>query len=555
MFSRGDVAITAVAVCAVSMILPSHYWSLSYICSDVGLYVFAAVAYFLLCQFRPKPAPKKLCQDKIATEVEVVTVSQVELSATVQDEAEEIEQHEEPKFNVTEHIDLMQKHASARNISGTIKVFRIIQQSGVCLNSLMYNIVLQAWINCGNIQAAEDWMEDIKEAGMADELSFNIVIKALVKAYALDKAKDALEGMQSASVQPSSTAFDEVLGGFARESRFSDGLALVENMHAQGAQPTGATLNNIAKLMNGARNIDQSCGRMQQILSKYNLDGTGSLVPVPWPRLAALISQAKVAMAASCAHEVHVTGSFPQIKAVRRRLKQQGFLDKSESCAWPLDGHWETDHGLTVVVEGKMVRWSGQRASKLRFTNEDRSKCTLMLYGEVAQGTLVSPALAPDASKSLRWNNGDVWHSYGGRVIGSDTLHAQTMTKMLKDNVQDQMYSARAKASLKCVSKQALGLPSILDDTISQFLGNDLYHIRVQFESKWNPSALDEDELPLTEADNDICGSLSRRHPRVGLRHCWAERDANKCGQRTLVNGEEVDENAFSRHVRAVQWA
>jgi len=117
------------------------------------------------------------------------------------------------------------------------------------------------------------------------------------------------------------------------------------------------------------------------------------------------------------------------------------------------------------------------------------------------------------------------------------------------------MYSARAKASLRCVSKQALGLPSILDDTISQFLGNDLYYIRVQFESKWNPSALDEDELPLTEADNDICGSLSRRHPRVGLRHCWAERDANKCGQRTLVNGEEVDENAFSRHVRAVQWA
>lgn len=557
MFSRSDVAIAAVAVCAISMTVPSHYWSVSYICSDVGLYVFAAVAYFLLCQFRPKPPPKKRCQDKLATEVEVANVSQVELSASVQDETEKIEQHEEPKFNVTEHIELMQKHASARNISGTMKVFRLIQQNGECMNSLMYNIVLQAWINCGNIQAAEDWMEDIKEAGMADELSYNIVIRALVKAYALDKAKDALEGMQRAGVQPSSTACDELLGGFARESRFEDGLALVENMHAHCAQPTAATLNNIAKLMNGARNIGQSFGRVQHILSKYNLDvkTLGSPVPVPWPRLAALISQEKVSMAAACAHEVHVTGSFPQIKAVRRRLKQHGFLDKSESCAWPLDGHWETDHGLTVVVEGKIVRWSGQRASKLRFTNEDRSKCTLMLYGEVAQGTLVSPALAPDASKSLRWNNGDVWHSYGGRVIGSDTLHGQTMTKMLKDTVQDQMYSARSKASLKCVSKQALGLPSILDDTISQFLGNDLYYIRVQFESKWNPSTLDEDELPLMEADNDICSTLSRRHPRVGLRHCWAERDANKCGQRTLVNGEEVDEDAFSRHVRAVQWA
>jgi len=259
---------------------------------------------------------------------------------------------------------------------------------------------------------------------------------------------------------------------------------------------------------------------------------------------------------APCTHEIDVTGSLNQIKAVRKTLKQHGFLDKSEGEAWPLDGHWETDYNLTVVVEGKIVRWSGQRASRLRFTSEDRSACELKLYGENAHGHLVSPPHAPDARKMLMWDNGDVWYSYDGRVIGQDTLFSQTMTKTVRDKAQDEAYRARSKEVLKCVSRQGLGVPTILEENITKFLGNDLYHVRLHFASKWNPSPVDDDEeLPLFDADADMCDSLSRRHPHVGLRHCWVDRTAECCGQRTLVNGLEVDEGCFSRHVGAVSWA
>jgi len=250
-----------------------------------------------------------------------------------------------------------------------------------------------------------------------------------------------------------------------------------------------------------------------------------------------------------------MTGSLAQIKGVRRTLKQKGFLDEAEKDASPLDGHWETDHGLTVVIEGKLVRWSGQRASRLRFTSKDRQTCALVLYGEATHGQLVLPALAPSATKTLRWDNGDVWHSYDGRTIGHDILFSQTMTKPLRDKMQDQMYRARANVMLRCVSKQSLGLPLIFEDAITAFLSNDLYYVRVLFESKWNnPSRRNQDEMLSLETDTDICGIISRRHPRIGIRHCWAEVGSDCCGQRTLVNGEEVDEECFSRHIRAVSW-
>lgn len=227
-------------------------------------------------------------------------------------------------------------------------------------------------------------------------------------------------------------------------------------------------------------------------------------------------------------------------------------MDKSEN-GWPLDGHWETDHGLTVVIEGKMVRWSGRHASRLHFTNGERSACTLSLYRESAHGQLVQ-GQAPVATKSIRWSNGDTWCALDGRAIGQHVVFRQSMSKTSRDEEQGDMYRARARAVLKCVSKQALQMPAIFEDTITQFLGNDLYCVRVRFESRWNPSFKEEEDLPSSDWSSDFCEAMSRRHPQVGLRHCWADKSVNGCGQRTLANGEELSESSFNQHIKAVSW-
>jgi pentatricopeptide repeat protein len=517
----------------------------------ITLFATAACWIFLQRRFTPKPQSK-----------ESETTKDVDMTDTPKAEDSEESQ-------VCKQLSLMQKYAAECDISSTMKQLHLIEQSSVALTSTMYNIVLQAWSNCGNIQAAEDWMDQALEVGLADQESFKILIGALVRARALNQAKDRLKEMQESGLQVPPEVFDDLLQGLIQEGCYDDGLALLEDMQRRSVPPTTSTKCMIFKLLNSSRKVDHSLRRMKRLLVTYDLESlahekaavsesctmSASSGPAPVPRFAAVIAQAEQNSSAPCLHQVRITGGLAQIRTVRKTLKQQGFLDKTEEDAQPLDGHWETDHGLTVVVEGKIVRWSGQRASRLRYTKEDRSSCIMRLYGEDVNGRVTSTAITPDASKSLSWDNGEFWHSYDGRVIGQDTLFSQCMSKPKRDAVQDSLYQAQFTGILKTLCKQSLGIPSILEDRITQFVGSELFYLHLCFASSWNPSKVDEDELPMLDADSDICSFLSRRHPRVGIRHCWAESAIDRCGQRTLISGDEVDECRFRQHIGAICWS
>jgi len=443
----------------------------------------------------------------------------------------------------------MQRHAATKNIKGTLDEFRLIQRSGESLTSLMYNTVMRAWIKCGNVWAAENWMDEIKVGGMVDENSFVILTKALVMVRDLDKASALLDDMREVGLPPSSAIFDELLIGLARGGLFNEGMNLLQGIDVASVQPTSFILHMISELVNNARQINHSCTSMRQIFLKFELElnlakstdqklqhDTSQL-----PLLAVAALQTEKSATVPCVHDVEIKGSLSRVKAVRRTLKQHGFLDKSEEDAWPLDGHWQTDHGLTVVIERKIVRWSQQRASRLCFTSSDRCECELSVYGERTRGHLTQP-IASGAPRALKWDNGDVWHSYGGRVIWQTTLFSQSMTKILRDRLQDRACRERAAAVLKCVSRQGLHmLSTVLESTLLEYLGNDLYFLRVHFESN--------------SIRADVFNTISCGHPRVGFRHCWVKPSTGSLGQQTIVNGDLTDELSFNRHINAVSIA
>lgn len=595
-----DIAIFAAVVYAICLPASSSAWSYCNVGKDVKLFFFAVGAVWAARRYRSKQPQSHKGPDSAPSVCPAATKNAV---AVVRPSAIDRDESNDLKF--------IYKCAWERNIGGALSTFRSMKDSGCCLSPFLFNTMLQAFVNCGNIQAAEDWMDEIKEAGKADETSFNIFIKALVTARTLDKANDVLmKDMRRAGVPPNVTVFSEVLGGLVRESHCTQGFTLFNQMDILGLKPTSTICNSMTKLINASRNISQGIESFDRIFSKCTFDashrshteGVRSCIspdtllalPVPSPVLATVISQSKHTARASCAHEIHLSGNWRQMKAARRTLKQLGFLDKAEKCGSPLDGHWETDQGFTVVIEGKMVRWSERDASRLRFTTNDRRACVITLYGAASHGQLAHLADAPDGLEVLRWDNGDVWYQCDGRAVGQRVLFSQTMTRTLRDTMQDEMYCARASAVLKRVSTQTLHMPSVVEDAILQFLGNDLYYISVCFESRWNPSRSDEDgqlppkaiddlifdedepsmleasqnscvaggelpflaaTLPSVAADQDVCSSISRRHPHIGLRHCWADLSDNSCGQRTWVNGEELDEHCFCRHIGAVTWA
>lgn len=227
---------------------------------------------------------------------------------------------------------------------------------------------------------------------------------------------------------------------------------------------------------------------------------------------------------------VRIAGNLVQMRTVRKTLKNHGFLNKLTDEKFPLNGHWETEHGMRVVIEGKMVRWSQTRASQLQFMGADKGKCLLSIYGETTVGRVVQ-ATMPGTRTVLKWTNGDVWHSMDGCCIYQAMLLSQTMTKVLREDSQDEAVRACLSQRLRLLSRSGFGLLPDCLDHIKQFIGSTTFYVNINFNTKEGPPWMTE------ESRSDFLDSLSRHHSKVEFHHCWANEATQVHGVRTARQG------------------
>merc|ERR1712139_279513 len=92
--------------------------------------------------------------------------------------------------NVAKHIAMIRECAEKRNLEGAVSVFRTLEASGAELTPSMYNAVLDACVECGDMRRAELWMQKMKAANVTDVVSYNTLVKALVRTENFVKARN-----------------------------------------------------------------------------------------------------------------------------------------------------------------------------------------------------------------------------------------------------------------------------------------------------------------------------------------------------------------------------
>merc|ERR1719181_188369 len=113
--------------------------------------------------------------------------------------------------DIAKHITMIRNCASQNNLEGAMGVFKSLEQSGVDLNSVIYNTVLDACVECWDLKAAESWMDRMRKDGMTDVVSFNTLIKAYLQNNRLDKARHLMEEMRKQGLQPNRVTFNEFI--------------------------------------------------------------------------------------------------------------------------------------------------------------------------------------------------------------------------------------------------------------------------------------------------------------------------------------------------------
>merc|ERR1719161_2163350 len=104
--------------------------------------------------------------------------------------------------DINKHIAMIKACSRERDLQGAVDVFEGLKSSGTALNSMAYNSLLDACIQCNDSTQAQKLFEQMKSDGIFDVVSFNIVLKMYLKEKNHGQAQQLLKEMREHGLQP-----------------------------------------------------------------------------------------------------------------------------------------------------------------------------------------------------------------------------------------------------------------------------------------------------------------------------------------------------------------
>jgi pentatricopeptide repeat protein len=217
--------------------------------AELLMFCLAMAAYAVLFMQRTAKNPKFTANKLKAAEQDDKAVANVSpKNATLKANAPRNVNPSCP--DIAKQITMIRTHAAEKNLQGAFSVFESMEQSGIALNCIMYNTVLDACVECKDLKAAEAWMEGMKKAGMTDVVSFNTLIKAHLQSGSFDRARSLMRVMTSEGMKPNQVTFNEILNAMAGNGARKQMWSIIEEMQVAEVKPNQVTISILLKCLN-----------------------------------------------------------------------------------------------------------------------------------------------------------------------------------------------------------------------------------------------------------------------------------------------------------------
>jgi len=152
--------------------------------------------------------------------------------------------------DTAKHISLIRACASQGDLTEALKIFGALEASGAELTHSLYNTALDACVECRDLKKAEQLMQRMEAAKVADAVSFNTLIKAYLRAEGYDKARSLMAKMAGIGCAPNHVTYNEMINSLVRsekESRRAMVWDVVDEMKQAGVQPNRITCSILLK--------------------------------------------------------------------------------------------------------------------------------------------------------------------------------------------------------------------------------------------------------------------------------------------------------------------
>merc|ERR1719498_1142021 len=139
--------------------------------------------------------------------------------------------------DVEKHATMIKSCGSQRNLQGAKRVFDSLKRSGMPMNSLIYNCLIDACVQCGDAPGALEHFEQMKQLGLADVVSYNTVLRAHLGLGRFDEARALLKEMSTRGLPGNQVTYNEFLRALTASKDRRAVWTLVDDMQASGVAP------------------------------------------------------------------------------------------------------------------------------------------------------------------------------------------------------------------------------------------------------------------------------------------------------------------------------
>lgn len=152
--------------------------------------------------------------------------------------------------NVARHVTMIRNHASAHNLAGAMEVFYSLEKTAPDLSSQVYNTVLDACVECGEVKQAEAWMKKMGQTGVLDVVSYNTMIKVHLHRGKFAEVHRLMEEMRGQGLQPNRVTYNELINALVSKGDWElrkQVWSILDEMKSCGVAPNQVTCSILLK--------------------------------------------------------------------------------------------------------------------------------------------------------------------------------------------------------------------------------------------------------------------------------------------------------------------
>lgn len=175
--------------------------------------------------------------------------------------------------NAVAYCSVLKGFAREKKIDRAWVVYQDMRSLQAEATPAAYNTLIDACARCGRMERLPEILEDMRSRQISPNLiTYSTMLKGHCQNGEVQKGFQILAQMkreQDVSLKPDERMYNSLLDGCAQERLVDEGLRLVEEMQAEGVNPSNFTLSVLVKLLTRGRRLEQAFASVATITKKY----------------------------------------------------------------------------------------------------------------------------------------------------------------------------------------------------------------------------------------------------------------------------------------------